>query len=529
MDNAVEDFTELHEALLQEEAHAEKAELEELLTTLSLQELADAGIAVPRLVVTDISSGLYGRTVVAFTPKRSALQQLHGSGTAKQQQEQHQHRLSPGDIVGLFRYDRPISGSSSALASGVVHKIHPCGLSVAFEEEDGEGWLQQHHSCSQEPGESLGLVYNLCLVSSEVTINRQRNALRTLRDGAPGSPASRVIAVCFGHAHPRFLPLHLAALIGKAGPHRTHELHTAAAQAAENGGMHRDWKAVQLSPETMRRDCLWREWFSDTLTESQRRAVFLSLLAQDVALIHGPPGTGKTTTVVEVLLQLTSAGFRVLACAPSNIAVDNMLERCFAVAKSHQDPQLLKHVKRCVRIGHPARVDEQLAGFCLDRQHLNSDASGIIRGLKASLDESLRELNALKRRTHQQQERGGEVSVKRELRAEVKRLRQDMKSLQRKSVMEALQAAPIVFATCAGAADASLQRLVKGQEASDGSTETRGLPFDVVVIDEAAQVTNTTLHSERLASLAVGQLPMLDFDIEETELPKPVPLVASGF
>lgn len=487
MEGAIETLTELHEALLHEEANAEKAEVEELLRTLSLQELADAGVALPRLVITDISSGLYGRTIVTFTPKRTVLERLHGNGNANLQ-EQQQHRLSPGDIVGVFPYDRPINGSSSAVGTGVVHKVHAVGLSVAFDEDDGEGWLQQHGSVPDDSGCSLGLVYSLCLVSSEVTINRQRNALQALRNQTAESPANRIIAVCFDNANPRFIPLQLAESLASGGLHRPPDMHAAGEIAAtEKGVVYRDWKALELSPEVIKGNCLGRAWFCETLTDSQRRAVFLSLLSQDVALIHGPPGTGKTTTAVEVLLQLSAAGFRVLACAPSNIAVDNMLERCFTVAKKHQDPHLLKQVKRCVRIGHPARVDEQLSGFCVDR-HLNSDSSGIIRGLKASLDTSLRELNVLKRhKTPQQQAGGGNDSVKRELRAEVKRLRKDMRILQKKSVLEALQAAPIVFTTCAGAADMSLQNLVRGQEARGGEPEMQGMPFDVVVIDEAGQ------------------------------------------
>ena len=49
--------------------------------------------------------------------------------------------------------------------------------------------------------------------------------------------------------------------------------------------------------------------------------------SQDVALVHGPPGTGKTTVIVEFIKQAVAAGLRVLACAPSNVAVDNMLTR----------------------------------------------------------------------------------------------------------------------------------------------------------------------------------------------------------
>ena len=54
----------------------------------------------------------------------------------------------------------------------------------------------------------------------------------------------------------------------------------------------------------------------------------MCLASQDVSLIHGPPGTGKTTTVVELILQAVKLqNAKILACAPSNIAVDNIIER----------------------------------------------------------------------------------------------------------------------------------------------------------------------------------------------------------
>ncbi len=87
------------------------------------------------------------------------------------------------------------------------------------------------------------------------------------------------------------------------------------------------------------------EYHDGGLNHIQRSAVESCIAAPDFHLIHGPPGTGKTRTLTELIIQLVREGKRVVACADSNIAVDNMLDR---LARSGG--------LKLVRIGHPARV-----------------------------------------------------------------------------------------------------------------------------------------------------------------------------
>lgn len=96
------------------------------------------------------------------------------------------------------------------------------------------------------------------------------------------------------------------------------------------------------------------EFFNPALNKSQRDAVLRCLAAEDFFLIHGPPGTGKTITCVEVIMQLIKRGARVLASADSNVAVDNLVER------------LDKLGVNVVRLGHPARVIPSVRKRSLD-------------------------------------------------------------------------------------------------------------------------------------------------------------------
>lgn len=67
------------------------------------------------------------------------------------------------------------------------------------------------------------------------------------------------------------------------------------------------------------------KFLDPTLNPSQQEAVRFALAAEQVALIHGPPGTGKTFTLVELIRQLVQQKKRVLVCGPSNISVGRYL------------------------------------------------------------------------------------------------------------------------------------------------------------------------------------------------------------
>ncbi len=96
------------------------------------------------------------------------------------------------------------------------------------------------------------------------------------------------------------------------------------------------------------------EFFDNSLNEVQKQAVKLAVSSEDLFLVHGPPGTGKTRTLTEIILQEAKKGKKVLVCTDSNIAVDNILEN---LAKYNLD--------NVVRIGHPSRINPELIEYSL--------------------------------------------------------------------------------------------------------------------------------------------------------------------
>ena len=80
-------------------------------------------------------------------------------------------------------------------------------------------------------------------------------------------------------------------------------------------------------------------------------------------------GTGKTTTIVEIISQSVRSGNKMLCCAPSNIAVDNLLER------------LVKNRTKVVRLGHPARINKELQKYSLDALISFSDQTKLVRSI----------------------------------------------------------------------------------------------------------------------------------------------------
>ena len=179
------------------------------------------------------------------------------------------------------------------------------------------------------------------------------------------------------------------------------------------------------------------------LNRTQEQAVNLVLRAKDVAIVHGPPGTGKTTTLVEAIFETLHREPQVLVCAQSNMAVDWISER------------LVDRGVNVLRIGNPTRVNDKMLSFTYERRfEAHPDYE-----LLWSIRKAIRELR-------QHRKRGSE-----NWHQKMDRLKSRAAELEIRINAELFGEARVIACTLVGSAN----RLLEGQK------------YNTLFIDEAAQ------------------------------------------
>ena len=179
------------------------------------------------------------------------------------------------------------------------------------------------------------------------------------------------------------------------------------------------------------------------LNQTQEDAVNKVLRAKDVAIVHGPPGTGKTTTLVEAIYETLRRENQVLVCAQSNMAVDWISEK------------LVDRGINVLRIGNPTRVNDKMLSFTYERRFESHPDYELLWAIR----KAIRELRAHRKRGdekyHQKMERLKERATELEVRINA----------------QLFGEARVIACTLVGSAN----RLLEGQK------------FGTLFIDEAAQ------------------------------------------
>lgn len=190
------------------------------------------------------------------------------------------------------------------------------------------------------------------------------------------------------------------------------------------------------------------------LNASQQTAVTAIVQNEQITIVHGPPGTGKTTTLIEAIIQLIQAGEKILVSAPSNTAVDN-------IAKG-----LIAQGVHVLRVGNYSKVDSAIFLHTPEGRLANSKQQKEIKGLKIRA-EQFRKMALKYKRSFGKAER----EQRNLLFKEVKNIRAEIKKIQAYNEEKLYTEADVILGTPIGLYDAKINHLT----------------FNTLVIDEAGQ------------------------------------------
>lgn len=206
-------------------------------------------------------------------------------------------------------------------------------------------------------------------------------------------------------------------------------------------------KIIQAKPLSL-------NYHNKKLNPSQQKAIEAIIQNEYITIVHGPPGTGKTTTLIEAIQQLIKAGEKVLVAAPSNTAVDN-------IARG-----LIMQGVKVVRVGNTSKVDEAIFHYTPEGKLMNSRQQKEIKELKKRAEEFRRMALKYKRSFGKAEREQRNLLFK-----EVKNIRAEIKKLQAYNEEKLFTEAQVIAGTPIALYDAKINHL----------------KFSTLVVDEAGQ------------------------------------------
>ncbi|GMM36036.1 ATP-dependent 5'-3' DNA helicase [Saccharomycopsis crataegensis] len=394
----------------------------DLLAKLSTKKLSQQGLAILNLNISNIRTGLGGRTVVELANDNAVnstedidsgeirvgdiikVEKIPSSTASKKKLSANNKKSTKGSKSEVKLSEKNKNQVDLCTIEGVITKVSTKTIQLAIDEKFEDNLLKLEN-------ERVWLVK----ISNSITYKRMESTMRKLKELDSGN-ISPLIQLLLGQS-----------------------------------------KFISPSPATLEESFSKLQFHNPQLNGSQQRAINFALNSS-LSIIHGPPGTGKTYTIIELVQQLLESGKcdRILVCGPSNVSVDTIIERLDKVVP----------YTKLLRIGHPARLLPTVQKHSLDYISKSGDNAEVTNDIKQEISDNLKTLK--KTKSYRQ---------RKEIWNDIKFLKKDLRVREKKVVEELILGAQVVVSTLHGASSRDLTSM----------TQTGKPLFDVLIIDEVSQ------------------------------------------
>lgn len=396
-------------------AHERDQDVEQttqILNTFPLPKLVESGYAINNLSLENIRTGLAGKIYVELAPDKAISDEIK------------QNDIKIGDIVVIKSHSKS-NGISKATKRAHNHKHKN-----KHRDDLGDSNVEPEDiSCS-------GVIYKMSQQIIVITIDetQETNATKLYNTNR----------------------LYIVKTTNTITYKRMESTMRKLAELEETPSNHIVQLLLNMSPFILQSPQADTTFFNPGLNQSQKDSIKFSL-ANELSIIHGPPGTGKTYTLIELILQLVkNKNQRVLVCGPSNISVDTILERL----SKHLPGNLL------LRIGHPARLLDANLSHSLDILSKNGDNGQILKDIYKDIDRTIKDIKKMK-----------SFKERREAWQSVKDLRKELRIREKKIISNLIMEARVVVVTLHGSSSRELCSVYNNEEKL----------FDTIIIDEVSQ------------------------------------------
>ncbi|CAD2103490.1 DNA replication ATP-dependent helicase/nuclease DNA2, putative [Plasmodium vinckei] len=460
------------EKLIKLENIYENKEIELCYEHLNKEELVEKGILLNSLTIKNVTKHYGGNNnsyVLKLVKKKKSVDTNDLSDDENLENFNH-NLFSKGSIIHFSKKrkkykidnDKNVTVNDNVgIYTCTVNKIKKNKINILINNTD---MLCKELNISNPYMLSEKSYFDICLVNSEISTNRQIQAIQLIKKTLENP--TDILKILFLDRAPTQSPF-LKKILSLFSEHNQEEIEKEYQDnQADSNSLTSQGSDINMSNYIYR--CNKIEWGNKNLNWSQKKAVYHCLYSDNIFCIHGPPGTGKTTVLCEVIFQLIkNKNCKILVTGPSNVSVDNILDKCVSM-----------NIKNVFRIGLKSKIKKTLWNYSYDEKIKECDSYKLCADIDNDIEKLKSEILKLKKKKKSEKGYFDRRSIM-NLKYEIKVLNKSKKKKRNIFFKELMEKNNVVFSTCSSSSNYELNKFVK----------LSNFLFDVVCIDECCQCT----------------------------------------